>query len=790
MSTSSSKRTPGRNDPCPCGSGKKYKKCHGASEHVAGSASGAPARREGVEQRFARAYQLFQRGAFAEAAEICADILQQKPKHIHANHLLGLCRYQEGDYQGALPCLERAVSLDPADPDARTNLAMALSRLGILPDAESHARRAVELDPRAAAPQALLGKILLDMGNLSEASTILERAQRIGPDNPDVLCACGELLRAERRLQEAKQLYEKAVAVAPDSVQALNDLGLVLNELRDFDGAQASLDRARGLAPDDPDILINLGNVANSRGDIEGARQWFRRALQANERFPLAYMNLASLATQEGDWRQAELWLERGIEACPDTPTLYEQIAVLHAERQDLVRAMEALEKAVRAGGDTAQTELARAEICDRRHDPEGAAAAYMQAAELDDHNPDLLLKFADFEEQHNRYASAAQLAARAIVLDPSREPEARILAARAARRQRDYTRAEAELSGLDIDLLPTALQVEAWYELGSLRDTQGDFSSAFDAFTNGAHAAIRQGGLNFDSERAAAALQHDRDILSPEALRSLQRFEGDPGAKGKPIFVVGFLRSGTTLLEQILSSHPMVEAGDELMALPDLAYRISDEVAPDSSYPECLLHLKSESAQEVLARWRHLYLQAVRNFGLDVDHCDYFTDKLPLNILRLPLISMVFPEAPILHIRRNPMDCVLSNFVTNIGPINDWAYNLEHGAQHYREVMGMADYYRDNLPMRYHELRYEDLVTKPEPVLREIADFVDLPWDDRMLRFHESERVARTPSHAQVAQPLYTRSIGRYRHYEKYLEKPLAILEPLMRGYGEGDGN
>ena len=96
MSTSSSKRTPGRNDPCPCGSGKKYKKCHGASEHVAGSASGAPARREGVEQRFARAYQLFQRGAFAEAAEICADILQQKPKHIHANHLLGLCRYQPG----------------------------------------------------------------------------------------------------------------------------------------------------------------------------------------------------------------------------------------------------------------------------------------------------------------------------------------------------------------------------------------------------------------------------------------------------------------------------------------------------------------------------------------------------------------------------------------------------------------------------------------------------------------------------------------------------------------------
>ncbi len=742
-----------------------------------------------MEQQFAQAYYLFQQGAFVESAQICVEILSRKPKHVHANHLLGLCRYQQGDYARALPCLERAVGLDPSDPDAQSNLAMTLGRVGRPKDAEAHARRAVELNPGAAAPLAVLGKVLVELRSLPEATAVLERAMAMDRNNPDVLGAYGELCRIQRRLPEAKQIYEQALALAPNSALMLNDLGLISKELMDYDGAQACFEKARKLAPQDPDILINLGNLAAAGGEVEAARDFFGQALTLNDRYPLAYVRLFELAGRHGDMNQATYWLKRGIAACPEDSALHEQLAVVYAQRQDFSRAYGEIEQAVSIGGETASTELVRAEIYDCHHNHEGAAAAFHRALEFDPYNPELLLKFADFEEQRNRYDDAAKLAMQAFALDPSREAEARVLVARADRRRRDYEGAAAEIARINFPTLPIGLQTRAWYELGNLRDAQGEYAAAFDAFSKGAQAAVRAGDLYFDLSTTLAKLRHVREVLSPDVLKNLARFIGDLAGKSTPVFIVGFMRSGTTLTEQILSSHPAVQAGDELTALPALTQGIGKDL--DAAYPECLAAIDPDRVQDLLAQWRGRYLERVRNFGLDVDRGGFFTDKLPLNLLELPLISMVFPEAPILHIRRNPLDCVFSNFVSNFGPISPWAYDLEQAAAYYKGVMELGDYYKESLPMRYHELRYEDLVATPEPMIREMAEFVGLPWDDSMLSFYENKRVARTPSHAQVNQPMYTRSVERYRNYEEFLTKPLAILEPLMRRYGYlGGGN
>ncbi len=783
MSSPHTAQTPGRNDPCPCGSGRKYKKCHGANGTRARPVPAGAAQGQGVEQRFAQAYQLFQQGAFAPAADVCTDILRSEPDHVHANHLLGLCRFQQGRYQEAAPYLERVAELAPMDPNARNILATTLGWLGKPREAEAHARRAVELDPNAAGPKVTLGKILIDLGRLPDAAAVLEQALTIDSGDPDSWYAYGKLHRTERRFADARAAYERVLSLVPDSVHALNELGLVLKELKDYDGAFRCFERARRLMPNDAKVLLNLGGLAMARGEIDSARELFEQVITVNDRYGLAYLYLWELATHQEDWNEAVRWLVRGATMCPENREIHEQLAVAYAERQEFPLAYEQIELAVHVSGATASTELARAVVCDLHHDREAAVAAFRHAMELDPHDSELLLKFAAFEERNNRLEEATDLASRALALDASCEAEVRILLARIERRRRAYDRALAELTGLDFNGLPTALQTEAWFELGALRDAGGEYAKAFDAYTKGAKAVVSSGRLHFDPEKSAATLKHYREVLTPNILKGLARFTGKRGSKRTPIFVVGFMRSGTTLMEQILSSHPDVQAGDELVALPKLTQIVAGELGQE--FPDCLVGLDRDDTQGLLAKWREQYIDLARHVGVDAERGGYFTDKNNLNLLYLPFITMLFPESPIVHIRRNPMDCVFSNFVTNPGFSIPWAYNLEHAAAYYRDVMAVTEYYRDNMAMRYHEIQYEDLVAEPDPVIREVAEFVGLTWDDGMLRFYENKRIARTPSHAQVNQTIYTRSVERYRHYEEFLAKPLAILEPLMQRYG-----
>jgi tetratricopeptide (TPR) repeat protein len=783
MSSPDKVRTPRRNDPCPCGSGKRFKHCHGSLASSEARAEGVPAPVQSIDQALAQARQLFENGAFSQAEKLCVEILSRKPRDVRANTLLGLCRHQLHDDRRARPCLERAVKLDPGDVDAQAGLARVLRRTGDLQNAEAHARRALELNPEAGDPLVLLGRILVDAQKFSEADTVLQQALTADGNNADSLEVLGDLRLAQRKFADARMAYERALAMTPERVQTLNGLGLVFLEVKEFENAQDCFEKSMQLAPKNPEIAINLGRVASAQGQPDSAHTWYLTALEMDNRFALAYVALSVLAMRRGNLQESIAWLRRGVAACPDDAILHGQLAERYAAQQDFTRAYEQIKEVERIAGDGAFTEKARAEVFDLDRKTEQAAAAFDRALAFEPHDAELLIRVSHFEEKRNRYDAAAELAARAFALDPSRQTQARVLAARAARRRHEYEKADAELEHLEIESLPLSQQSEVWYELGNLRDEQGQYPEAFRAFTNGAQAARRAVGLGFDLQAALTGFQRIRGVLSPDVLKNLSRFTGAPERKSTPIFVVGFMRSGTTLMEQILGSHPAVQAGGELLA----ASLMSEEAGRrfGKPVPDCLPLITGEAGQAELARSRNGYLDHVRHTGLDPDRPGFFTDKMPLNLLFLPLISMVFPESPVVHIRRNPMDCVFSNFVSNFGSVSPWAYDLDVAAAYFKGVMELADYFRENLPMRYHELRYEDLVADPEPQIREVAEFVGLPWDDSMMRFYENKRIARTPSYAQVNQPIYRRSVERYRNYEKFLEKPLAILEPMMRRYG-----
>jgi hypothetical protein len=251
------------------------------------------------------------------------------------------------------------------------------------------------------------------------------------------------------------------------------------------------------------------------------------------------------------------------------------------------------------------------------------------------------------------------------------------------------------------------------------------------------------------------------------------------------PIFILGFPRSGTTLTEQILSAHPKIAAGDELTFVNEITQIMPRMLNSPLAYPEALAELWMGDQREGLDNLRDYYLQRVRQMGILEDGADWFTDKMPLNETHLGLIGLLFPEAPLIHVLRHPLDVVLSVFSNHLTHGFFCSYELETAAKHYVRVMDLVSHYRAEMALKYLPIRYEDIVDDQEGSVRRMLSFIGETFDDRCLDFTENRRYARTASYAQVTETLYDRSRYRYRNYRAHLEPVLPILKPVIDRLG-----
>lgn len=251
-------------------------------------------------------------------------------------------------------------------------------------------------------------------------------------------------------------------------------------------------------------------------------------------------------------------------------------------------------------------------------------------------------------------------------------------------------------------------------------------------------------------------------------------------------MFVLGFPRSGTTLVEQMLSAHPRIAAGDELSLIGDISGILPRLFESPLGYPEALAELWMADHADGLDELRDHYLRKVRQLGvLRKPGATRFTDKMPLNEMHLGLIALLFPEAPLLHVLRHPLDVVLSVFSNDLTHGFFCAYELETVASHYVLVMDLVEHYRREMTLRYLPVRYEGIVDDQEASLRRMLAFIGEDFDASCLEFHENRRFARTASYAQVTEPLYGRSRFRYRQYLRFLEPVIPVLRPVIERLG-----
>ena len=235
-------------------------------------------------------------------------------------------------------------------------------------------------------------------------------------------------------------------------------------------------------------------------------------------------------------------------------------------------------------------------------------------------------------------------------------------------------------------------------------------------------------------------------------------------------------------MVEQTLASHPLISAGDELPLINDLAGLAPRLLASPLTYPEALSELWLADQREGLDNLRDYYLQRARQLGALRDGAELFTDKMPLNETHLGLIGLVFPNAPIIHLVRHPLDVVLSVFSNHLTHGFFCAYDLISIAKHYALITELVDHYLNEMPsLKYRRVRYEDVIENQEGSVRDLLDFIGADFDARCLNFHENRRYARTASYAQVAQKLYDTSRFRYRSYLNELAPAIEILQPTI---------
>jgi hypothetical protein len=393
------------------------------------------------------------------------------------------------------------------------------------------------------------------------------------------------------------------------------------------------------------------------------------------------------------------------------------------------------------------------------------------------------ILGWAGMEEADRNFERAAELLDRAERLAPG-NPSVLLSRAVLYGRTRSYEKALDLLDRIAAQNRSNGLGPNELLEKGRLLDRIGRHEEAFAAFAEGKRLCREVSGLVYLEDQAQELINRLRGFFTATRLRTLPRArlrEDRP----QPIFILGFPRSGTTLVEQMLSAHPQISAGDEVPYVTEITAAMPRMLNSPLAYPEALTELWMGDRYNSLDELRDYYLQRVLQLGVLEADALWFTDKMPLNETHLGLIALMFPCAPLIHVLRHPLDVVLSVFSNHLTHGFYCAYGLETAARHYVRVMQLVAHYRREMTLHYLPIRYEDIIDEQEPSLRRILDFVGASFHSSCLRFHENRRYARTASYAQVTEPLYDSSRYRYRRYLKELEPVIPILEPLIRSLG-----
>jgi tetratricopeptide (TPR) repeat protein len=671
-------------------------------------------------------------GRPAEARMICRQLLAQQPNHPDALHLLGILSAQAGELDAAVELIGRALQLRPDFPQAWGNLGCILVNQGKLDEAIAAYSRVVQLRPSDAAAHYGLAMVLREHGRLDEAITAFSRASQLKPEDAETHLNLGMALRSKGRLDEAIAAYAKAIALKPDFADAYNNLGNALRDKEQLDEAIAQYAKALELKPDDATTHLNLAHAFREKAQFTEAMTAYERALKLKPDYAEAHSQMGVTLASLERFDEALLAHRRALALRPDDAHVHEALGATLVLKRDMTAAIDSFRRALTLAPDLAVAW-------------NGLGAASLALGRLDD---------------------ATVACRRALEISQNQKLFHKNLLSMMGRKTADPATMQRLTGLLDQPGLPVQERISAAFALGKSLDEADRFDEAF--------ACYAQGNSLFKQWRAEAGERFDGESLHRMVDQKIESFtssffsdrRGWGDTSELPVFIVGMPRSGTTLVEQIAASHPAVFGADEL---PDIALLARALAKDDPKAP-----MQRWDAQAI-AQAAEAYLEHLRSLG---GAAARVTDKMPGNVFHLGLIAVLLPRARVIFCRRDPRDTCLSCYFQWFPSSRLlYTYDLADCGRQYLETERLTAHWLKVLPLRMLEIHYEEMVANQEGQSRRLIEFLGLPWDPACLQFHQTQRAVVTASVWQVRQPIYTRSVGRWRNYERHLGPLLDVL-------------
>jgi predicted Zn-dependent protease len=662
-------------------------------------------------------------------------------------------------------------------------------RRGPLDVALAHGARLLETKPDLAQQQAeaileaapghppalrLLGVAKRFQGDAAGARTVLEALAKANPRWAAAHYELGLALAALNEDKAAIDAFGRAVQLKPDFSEAWRALGdqLTLSD----DGAAADRAYARHIQASVHDPRLMAAAQALCDDNLPVAEHLLREHLKAQPTDVAAMRMLAEVGGRIGRYGDSELLLERALELAPGFAAARHNYAIVLHRQEKAAEALMQIDQLLATDPRNPTYLNLKAVILGKTGDYEDALKLYGQVLKAHPNQPKVWMSYGHALKTAGRFEDGVAAYRKGIALEPSLGEAYWSLA-----NLKTFRFDEADVAAMGAQLKREGLseddRLHLHYALGKALEDAGSWEASFLHYAAGA--AIRRGQVDYDADEMTSRVERSKALFTAAFFTAR---EGQGAQAPDPIFVVGLPRSGSTLIEQILSSHSQVEGTMELTEIISIARDLSGRKArtDPSNYPESIADLDAGALRALGERFLER-TRIQRKSGKP-----FFIDKMPNNFLHTGLIFAILPNAKVIDARRHPMATCFSAFKQHFARGQNFSYDLTELGRYWRDYADLMDHFDRVQPGRVHRVFYERMVEDLEGEARRLLDYCGLDFEPQCLKFWETERAVRTASSEQVRRPIFTDAVEHWRNYRPCLGPLEAALGPTLDQYSK----
>ena len=696
-------------------------------------------------------------GKIEEAEHLYRLILKTQPTNSDANHNLGVLLVSLNKSVEALPFFKTAVETNPNTEQYWISYTKTLINYDRFEEAEVNLRKAIKLKPNFAEVHNQLSIIQKTLGKFDEARISIEKAIELKPNYTEAYVNLGVILKDLGKFEEAVVNFNKLIELKPDYYESYYNLGNTLYTLGRLEEAKKNHRKALELKPNFAEGHNNLGNLLLELNKIDDAEKSYKKAIELEPDFMQAHCNLGNLLQTKKKFKEADASYQIAIKLKPDYAEPYDNLGTALYNLGRLEEAKKNHRKAIELKPDFAAAHNNLGITLQELGKLDEAEASYRQAIDLKPNFAEAHYNLGGTLQELGKLDEAEASYRQAIELKPNFAEAHRALTSMKKFDARDEQYSKMQELYLDENISEDQ-SCHINFGLAKACEDLGNFGQAYAHYGEGN--VLRKKLLNYDINEDVELFTQIKFNYPRIANNSL---EPDKLSKNlMPIFIVGMPRSGTTLVEQIISSHSKVTGAGELSFAAQFGAAIATGF--------------SEATDEALLNFREKYLiklQNVANGNLIV------TDKMPLNFRFIGLLATAFPEAKIVNVKRNPAAVCWGNYKQyfkskSIG----YCYGLDDVVAYYALYQNLLKFWEMKLPSRIYNLDYELLTTNQDDETKKLIQNLDLDWESKCLSPQNNRRSVATASNMQVRQKIYQGSSEQWRKYEPFLNGAFDYLE------------